>query len=67
MIASSRTVLVSAFAVACSLHLAGLMLRPAEDEVQIEGGAPNAAAALGNSFTDMVAGAAPPVEPTEGT
>ncbi len=67
MIATSRAVAMASLAVAASLHIAAMVLEQGEDEVQIEGGAPTMSAAFGNSFADMVAGAAPSVTPSEVT
>lgn len=63
MIAHSRAVALGAVGLALGLHIAALAANASRDQIQIEGGAPGAAAAFGSSFADMAAGSAAPVTP----
>lgn len=51
----------SALLIAAGLHLAGFVMMPASNAVQMAGGAPMQMARLGNSFADMVEGTMSPV------
>jgi periplasmic protein TonB len=62
MIPTSRLAAVTALLVAFAVHAGALVVRSGPGEVQIEGGAPAAETALGNAFSDMVAGTNRPVK-----
>jgi periplasmic protein TonB len=62
MIPASRLAAAIALLVAFAVHAGALVVRSGPGDVQIEGGAPAAETALGNAFSDMVAGTNRPVK-----